>query len=162
MQLSEILLLIWQRIACYQKSVKGTFSEQNLTTFVSSWTTKSMHFKLGSRIRAICFLTMASKAMSGVNRPTLTPESNSLRNYKADLVISLSFSLTYNATCFKKKYFCTVNVSNCKGDLPSESNEIYKFIYWVKKLVLIFTIYKPELFFIKFHSNYFIRESFMK
>lgn len=47
-----------------------TFSVHILTTFDSSCTTKSTHFKEGSLRREICFLTMASKAMSGVKRPT--------------------------------------------------------------------------------------------
>ena len=51
-----------------------TFSEVILTTFVSSWTTRSIHLMLGSFSLAICFFTMASKAMSGVKRPTRIPE----------------------------------------------------------------------------------------
>ena len=53
--------------------IKLTFSAVMRTTLVNSWTTRSMHFMLGSFNREICFLTMASKAMSGVKRPTLIP-----------------------------------------------------------------------------------------
>jgi len=51
-----------------------TFSATNLTTLVSSWTTRSTHLMLGSFSLEICFLTMASKAMSGVNKPTRMPD----------------------------------------------------------------------------------------
>lgn len=47
-----------------------TLSVQIRTTFESSVTTKSTHFKEGSLRREICFLTIASNAMSGVNNPT--------------------------------------------------------------------------------------------
>ena len=50
-----------------------TFSATYRTTLESSWTTRSIHLRLGSFSREICFFTIASKAMSGVNRPTLMP-----------------------------------------------------------------------------------------
>jgi hypothetical protein len=53
-----------------------TLSAQKRTTLHNSVTTKSTHFKHGSLSREICFLTMASKAMSGVKRPTLIPAVN--------------------------------------------------------------------------------------
>lgn len=43
------------------------------TTLLSSCTTRSTHLRLGSLSLFICFLTIASKAMSGVNNPTLIP-----------------------------------------------------------------------------------------
>lgn len=42
-----------------------------LTVLMSSWMTRSMHFRQGSFSLMICFFTMASNAMSGVNRPVL-------------------------------------------------------------------------------------------
>lgn len=48
-----------------------TLVEHDLTTFANSATTKSTHLSDGSFNFDICFLTMASKAMSGVNNPTL-------------------------------------------------------------------------------------------
>ena len=50
-----------------------TLSVQMRTTLLSSCTTKSTHFRLGSLSLLICFLTIASKAISGVNKPTLIP-----------------------------------------------------------------------------------------
>lgn len=50
-----------------------TLSVQMRTTLLNSCTTKSTHFRLGSLSLFICFLTIASKAMSGVNNPTLIP-----------------------------------------------------------------------------------------
>lgn len=50
-----------------------TLSVHNLTTFDNSITTRSTHFNTGSFNWAICFLTIASNAMSGVNRPTRIP-----------------------------------------------------------------------------------------
>lgn len=47
-----------------------TLSVQNRTTLNNSWTTKSTHFNEGSFKRLICFLTIASNAISGVKRPT--------------------------------------------------------------------------------------------
>ena len=61
--------------------VVTTFSATILTTLLSSATTRSIHLRLGSLRRVICFFTIASKAMSGVNRPTLIPAlSKSFRN----------------------------------------------------------------------------------
>lgn len=42
-----------------------------LTVLMSSWMTRSMHFRQGSFSLMICFFTMASNARSGVNRPVL-------------------------------------------------------------------------------------------
>lgn len=42
-----------------------------LTVLMSSWMTRSMHFRHGSFSFMICFFTMASNARSGVNRPVL-------------------------------------------------------------------------------------------
>lgn len=52
---------------------KLAFSVQTRTTLDNSMTTKSTHFKHGSFRREICFLTIASKAISGVNKPTRIP-----------------------------------------------------------------------------------------
>ena len=46
---------------------------------MSSWMTRSMHLMHGSFSFTICFFTMASKAMSGVNNPVLEWEINSQR-----------------------------------------------------------------------------------
>lgn len=51
--------------------IRLTLVEQDLTTFANSPTTKSTHLIEGSSNLDICFLTIASKAISGVNRPTL-------------------------------------------------------------------------------------------
>lgn len=42
-----------------------------LNVLMSSWMTRSMHFRQGSFSLMICFFTMASNAKSGVNRPVL-------------------------------------------------------------------------------------------
>ena len=55
---------------CFQTS-SYTFSEHFLITEVNSLTTISQHFSDGARSFSICFFTMASNAMSGVNRPDL-------------------------------------------------------------------------------------------
>lgn len=55
------------------RTIKLTLSVQTRTTDDNSSTTKSIHFKIGSFNCAICFLTIASKAMSGVNNPTRIP-----------------------------------------------------------------------------------------
>lgn len=75
------------------------------TTLHNSVTTKSTHFKQGSLSREICFLTMASNAMSGVKRPTLIPA------VKDDLRI-----------CALKIKVCvqTMDVSDCECNLSSE------------------------------------------
>lgn len=49
-----------------------TFLELFLTTVVSSDTTRSTHFRLGSFSLWICFFTIVSKARSGVNNPVLS------------------------------------------------------------------------------------------
>ena len=48
-----------------------TFSALFLIRVTSSVTTRSTHFRHGSFSLMICFFTMASNAMSGVNRPVL-------------------------------------------------------------------------------------------
>lgn len=48
-----------------------TFSLHFLMVDVSSLTTISTHFRLGSFNFCTCFFTMASKARSGVKRPVL-------------------------------------------------------------------------------------------
>ena len=60
-----------------------TFSAVILTTLLSSVTTKSIHLRLGSFRRPICFFTIASKAMSGVNNPTLIPDI--IKNFLIDV-----------------------------------------------------------------------------
>lgn len=60
-----------------------------LITFASSLTTRSTHFRDGSFRRAICFLAMASKAMSGVNRPTRIPWMLRIANW---ISLRISFS----------------------------------------------------------------------
>lgn len=47
-----------------------TRSVQMRTTLDNSVTTRSTHLSDGSLSRVICFFTMASKAISGVNSPT--------------------------------------------------------------------------------------------
>lgn len=42
-----------------------------LNVLMSSWMTRSIHFRQGSFSLMICFFTMASNARSGVNRPVL-------------------------------------------------------------------------------------------
>lgn len=54
-------------------TIINTLSVQILTTLDNSLTTRSVHFKDGSFNLAICFFTIASKAISGVNKPTLIP-----------------------------------------------------------------------------------------
>lgn len=58
-----------------------TLSVQILTTLDNSLTTRSVHFNDGSFNLAICFLTIASNAISGVNKPTLIPIRNIYRYY---------------------------------------------------------------------------------
>lgn len=56
-----------------KKIIWHTLSVHNRTTADNSCTTRSTHFNTGSFNWAICFLTIASKAISGVNRPTRIP-----------------------------------------------------------------------------------------
>lgn len=49
----------------------STLTALFMTSAVSSHTTMSTHFRLGSFSLRICFLTIASKARSGVNSPVL-------------------------------------------------------------------------------------------
>ena len=49
-----------------------TDSEHCLITLVSSCTTMSTHLREGSVSFMICLVTMTSKALSGVNSPTLS------------------------------------------------------------------------------------------
>lgn len=49
-----------------------TFMAHFMTSAVSSHTTRSTHLRLGSFSLRICFLTIASKARSGVNSPVLS------------------------------------------------------------------------------------------
>lgn len=53
------------------EGVLVTFSVHFLMRVLSSDTTRSTHFRLGSFSFRICFFTMASKARSGVNSPVL-------------------------------------------------------------------------------------------
>lgn len=48
-----------------------TLTAHFMTSAVSSHTTRSTHLRLGSFSLRICFLTIASKARSGVNSPVL-------------------------------------------------------------------------------------------
>lgn len=48
-----------------------TLTAHFMTSAVSSDTTRSTHLRLGSLSLRICFLTIASKARSGVNSPVL-------------------------------------------------------------------------------------------
>ena len=50
---------------------KHTLSVHFLITLVTSFITKSIHLVAGVLSLSICFLTIASNAMSGVKRPTL-------------------------------------------------------------------------------------------
>ena len=62
-----------------------TRSEQVCTTLVNSSTTMSTHFTAGVFSRSICFLTIASNAMSGVNSPVLyTTQHNATTEYIDD------------------------------------------------------------------------------
>ena len=53
-----------------------TLLEHWRTVLMSSWITMSTHFTHGSFSFTTCFFTMASKAMSGVNRPVLQPATH--------------------------------------------------------------------------------------
>ena len=75
-----------------------TFSEHILTTLVSSCTTRSMHFMLGSFILLICFFTIASKAMSGVKRPTLIPGEQMLFKISRTQTIFYVFLDVFNVS----------------------------------------------------------------
>lgn len=48
-----------------------TLTAHFIASAVSSDTTRSTHFRLGALSLRICFLTIASKARSGVKRPVL-------------------------------------------------------------------------------------------
>lgn len=46
------------------------------TVFISCWVTMSTNLTHGAFNLEICFLTMVSKAMSGVNRPLLQADTD--------------------------------------------------------------------------------------
>lgn len=50
------------------------------TVLMSSWITKSTHFRHGSFSFTTCFFTMASNARSGVNSPVLEPTEREKRD----------------------------------------------------------------------------------
>lgn len=58
-------------IFSFLKTCPLTLSEHLWTTLVSSEMTISTHFNDGVFSFSICFLTTASKAISGVNKPVL-------------------------------------------------------------------------------------------
>lgn len=78
------ILLGWQRKTLREKGVPSLFMPSSqqvcpmvtltahfMTSAVSSDTTRSTHLRLGSLSLRICFLTIASKARSGVKSPVL-------------------------------------------------------------------------------------------
>ena len=84
-----------------------TFSAVILTTLLSSVTTKSIHLRLGSFRRPICFFTIASKAMSGVNKPTLIP----------DIIKNVLYRLPSTNLYVLSQSRLTVNISDGKCNL---------------------------------------------
>lgn len=57
--------------SCKSQFALVTLMAHFTASAVSSDTTMSTHFRLGARSLRICFLTIASKARSGVKRPVL-------------------------------------------------------------------------------------------
>ena len=57
-----------------------------------------MHFMLGSFILLICFFTIASKAMSGVKRPTLIPGEQMLFKISRTQTIFYVFFDVFNVS----------------------------------------------------------------
>lgn len=109
------------------------FSAHILTTLESSITTRSMHFKTGSLSPPIWRLVMASKAMSGVNKPTRIPWI--LRMAK-EISLRSSFSSHDIFTISKR------NLERTKCQVwNSERNEIGKaqlaiYLSWKIRLIL--------------------------
>ena len=86
-----------------------TRSEQARTTFVSSSTTMSTHFSAGDFNSSICFFTIASNAMSGVNKPVLgtTLHHFTVHNKQANsitAVLSTSCGMQHCLGCQIKVY----------------------------------------------------------
>ena len=55
-----------------------------LTVLISSWITRSTHFRQGSFSLTTCFFTMASNARSGVKSPVLKPSKPGGRGDKSE------------------------------------------------------------------------------
>ena len=77
-----------------------TFSASERTTLVNSITTMSTHFNEGCLSFSICFFTIVSNAMSGVNKPVLNNTQTHVFHHKisrdfhkTSKVFSLSMSL---------------------------------------------------------------------
>lgn len=66
--LCGVYVQVWQP---GRRPCSDTLLVHCLTVLMSSWMTRSMHFRQGSFSLMICFFTMASNARSGVNRPVL-------------------------------------------------------------------------------------------
>ena len=66
----EIIPII--NMTFYLLSKLQTLSVHFLTILINSAMTISTHLIAGDRKRSICFFTIASNAMSGVNKPDLT------------------------------------------------------------------------------------------
>lgn len=73
-----------------------TLSVQIRTTLDNSITTRSTHFRHGSFKRDICFLTIASKAISGVNNPTRIPVIKCHKKFQS--IFSFKNKTTINKT----------------------------------------------------------------
>lgn len=117
-----------------------TLSVQMRTTLLSSTTTRSTHLRLGSLSLFICFLTIASKAMSGVNNPTLIPIYTK-RLFSTNLI--QVFLIFYIVKMDRKnrdvalKYF-TMYIPNSESD------------------------FSPEFFLVEFHLDNLERETLVE
>lgn len=72
--MQDRLYIMYYTITFYfhdQIYVQATFLVHFLTVLINSCITRSTLFKQGPFSLTICFLTMASNAISGVNKPVL-------------------------------------------------------------------------------------------
>ena len=94
----------------YHKGRTRTRSEHEWTTLLSSSITRSTHFSIGAFSCAICFFTIASNAMSGVNRPVLHKTS---RN--SQWLIKLRSDVPLEAKCqlFRRWFYLSSVLWHC-------------------------------------------------
>lgn len=93
-----------------------TLLEHWRTVLISSWTTRSMHLMHGSFIFTICFFTIASKAMSGVNKPVLRQKQTELRSSSHGTAINTINIWSYIRS-EEQKRICEGRNWSCKLDL---------------------------------------------
>jgi hypothetical protein len=139
----------------YYYNIKLTLSVQNRTTLDNSCTTRSTHLMQGSFSRPICFLTIASNAISGVNRPTYNKRYLLFLLVQREMIRELiliftetliSINKLYNEIkhlikTTKMSYFCTHINYFIEVYLLFMTNKIIKFIIIVYLVIIILNIF---------------------